>query len=49
MKWWLRREFFLVSEDDIARFVEETKPKSTRRKANQDLWLFEAFFKAIKK
>jgi len=42
MKWQLRRAFFIVSEDDIARFIEETKNKNTLRKTNQDLGLFKA-------
>jgi len=48
MKWRLRRDFFVVSEDDIARFIEETKTKNIERNTNQDLGLFKAFLRQTK-
>jgi len=40
--------FFLASEDDNARFIEETRNKNTERKTNQDLELFKAFLRKQK-
>jgi len=40
MKWRLLSDFFLVSGDDIACFIQETKNKQTEQKTNQDLGLF---------
>ena len=40
--------FFPASEDDIARFIEETKNKNTKRKPNQDVGLWKALLRQTK-
>ena len=40
--------FFPASEDDIARFIQETKNKNTERKTNQDVGLFKALLRRTK-
>jgi len=40
--------FFPLSEDEIARFIKETKTKNTVRKTSQDFSLLKAFLRQKK-
>jgi len=38
---------FLVSQDDIACFIDNTRTKNNARKTHQDFGPFKAFFEAV--